>query len=73
MGGSSCSGFANWTGRGKSSGVPLPEGLEERMVRPGVLSFGYRVRREEGLLILRCPDVSLMAAFAPGAADPFEV
>lgn len=36
------------------------------------LPFGYRARREKGVLILRRPDGSFVWAF-PAKADPFEV
>ena len=37
------------------------------------LPFGYRVRREGGLLILRRPDGVFVAAFFAARADPIEI
>jgi hypothetical protein len=54
--------------------TPLVARTREANVRVGTgLPFGYRVRREEGLLILSRPDGCFVAAFAAEVVDPFEV
>jgi hypothetical protein len=53
---------------------PLAERSGRTCGRTGVgLPFGYRVRREGGLLILRRPDGAFVAAFFAACADPFEI
>ena len=37
------------------------------------MPFGYRVRKEGGLLILRRPDGVFVAAFFAARADPIEI
>ena len=54
----------------------MPPFAEKKRMRGRVgvgLPFGYRVRREGGLLIIRRPDGDFVAAFFAACADPFEI
>ena len=52
---------------------PAEKGVRRRGGSVVGLPFGYRVRSEGELLVLRGPDGAFVAAFFATCADPFEI